>query len=108
MLSSSNQVDRDVDIAACRLGVGAGLVCGINQSPGGLTIEPRQGDIQTGLQDIAALAMAQVDLGIDRGLGGHRDLALARRQPDRADEAGRPAGREQLLGIGSTARRARR
>ena len=45
----------------------------------------------------------QIDLGIDRQIGRQRNLLLRGNDGHRAFEAGRPAGREQLLGIGAGA-----
>src|SRR3954454_9133778 len=73
-----------------------------------LAIEPRQADIEACPERIGALVEHEVDLRIDRTFPGELDLPLAGRDFHRAFEAGRPAGREQLLGIGTDAVAARR
>src|SRR5437660_12617002 len=49
----------------------------------------------------------QMVLGVDGNIG-HRHLALASCEPDRAFEACRPAGRKKLFRIGADTRRAGR
>jgi hypothetical protein len=50
---------------------------------------------------------AKVDFRIDGHVSGQCNLPRLCRLAERADEAGRPAGREQLLGVGAVTCRAR-
>jgi len=51
---------------------------------------------------------SKVHLGVDRHVSRERDLLLAGDELDRREKARRPAGREQLLGVGAGARAAGR
>ena len=74
----------------------------------GFTIDAGQADIQAGAEKIFAVRQMQIDLGVDGQVGRRSNISLAGRRPERALEAGRPTGREQLLGIRAEARGARR
>src|SRR5271165_7553853 len=100
----SQQVDDDVDIAACCLGVRAALMCLVHQGLGDLPLHPRQADVEASLKEVSAVSQAEIDFSLDGWANRDNDLALAGCKRDGAFEAGRPGGRKQLLGIGADAR----
>src|SRR5580693_5952420 len=104
----SDEVDRDVDVAARGVGVGTHLVGGLDQSPADLAPDTGQADIEAGGKPVGAVRRAEVHLGVDGDIGRQLHLHLAGRQFDRAQETGRPASGEQLLGVGAGAWTARR
>ena len=73
-----------------------------------LGVDAGKADVQARLQEVGAIRLAEIDFGIDGGLCRKTDLALAGGKADRADEAGRPAGGEELLRIGARTAAARR
>ncbi|KAF5290909.1 hypothetical protein FQR65_LT20556 [Abscondita terminalis] len=82
----SGQRDLHVDVAARGVGVGADLA-----------------DLQARGDAVGVGDGAQVHFGVDGQVLGQGDLLLAGHGLDGADEAGRVAGGEQLLGIGARA-----
>jgi hypothetical protein len=98
-----DEVDFDVDVAAHGLGIGAGAIGGIDQRLGEFPLQARQADIEPRLQQIGPAGHAQIDFGIHRSARRERDFALFRLDPHCAEEAGGPAGGEELLGIGAAA-----
>src|SRR3954451_16316495 len=102
----SDQVDRDVGVAARGFGVRTDLVRVIEQGLRDVARDTRQTDVEAGAEDVAAVQQVEVHLGVDRDLAWQRDLLLASRKRDRAFKTGRPAGGEQLLRISADARRA--
>jgi hypothetical protein len=71
-----------------------------------LTIYAGNRDVQTGLQDVAVIAEAEIHLRIDRKIRRQRDIHLAGRNPHGPLKACRPTGGEQLLRIGAVTDRA--
>src|SRR4249919_409998 len=96
-----DQVDLDVDVAAGGLGVRAGLVCGVHKLPGDIARQARQADVEARAEEVGISGVAEIHLGVDGAIGGGSDLQLGSRQPDRAEEAGRPARAKQLLRVGA-------
>src|SRR4051812_9867907 len=94
--------ERDLDVAAGRVGVGAHLVGLLDQLVGLGLLEARQRDVQRDTEAEAHVLLGHADLRGHRGLG-QRDLGLARDQLQSAVEAGRIAGGEELLGVGLVA-----
>src|SRR5687767_9859817 len=76
---------------------------GVHQALRDLAWQARQADVEAGAQEVTAAVQPQVHLGVDGPAGGQGDLPLAGGQPDRAQEARRPAGGEQLLWVGALA-----
>ena len=96
-----DEVDGDVDIAASGAGVGAGLVSLFDEGLGDSAIEIRKRDVEAGGEGEVARGKAQIDFGVDDGVRGKLDLPLVGDVLDGGEEAGRPASREELLGIGA-------
>ena len=71
-----------------------------------VALQTWQAHIETSLQEVSAVFQHQVHFGVYRRVFRDSDLHLAGCQPHGAFEARRPAGGEQLLGIGASARRA--
>lgn len=65
-------------------------------------IQVRQDDVEARTQRVAIVSLLEVDLRVDREMIDSH-LLLAGFQHDGALDAGRPTGRKQLLGIGSSA-----
>ncbi|KAG0923734.1 hypothetical protein G6F32_014165 [Rhizopus arrhizus] len=63
----------------------------------------RNGEGQLGLDAETGRDLADAHLAGDGGVGRQRDLGLAGHELQRAQEAGRIAGREQLLRVGARA-----
>ena len=61
-------------------------------------VDARDADIEPRLQEEGTVDELQIDLGIDRRNGRKLDLPLGGGELQRTDVAGRPGGREQLLG----------
>jgi len=102
--SGSDQVDYDVDIAACCFGIRARLTCFIHQSLGDFPLHTGQADVKASLEEVSAVSQTQIDFGLDDQANRENDLPLAGCKRDGAFEAGRPGGRKQLLRIGADAR----
>jgi hypothetical protein len=51
---------------------------------------------------VKTLIQAEVNLGVDRRVIRKHDIPFARSDLDGRKEAGRPPGREQLLGVGAS------
>ena len=94
----SDQIGRHVDIAVDSLGVGADPVRRVDEILRDRVVEARQADIEARTQEEAAVAVVQIDLGIDRRIGRQLDLLLRGGDADRAHVAGRPGDAEQILG----------
>ena len=99
-----DQVDRDVDIAPCGVGIRAQLVRLVHQSLGNFTLQTRQADVETGREAVSAASCAQVHFGVNRHVRWKSDLPFAGRELYRTEKTGRPAGGEKLLGVGAGAR----
>jgi len=81
----------------------------IDQRLRGRPVEPGQADLEPrGEREAFGLVAVEVDFGIDRSAGGQCDAGFLCGKAERTLEAGRPARREQLLGIGAGARGAGR
>src|SRR6266403_793300 len=104
----SDHVDRDVDVAACGVGVRAHLVRGVHESLGSLAVNTRQTDVEASREAEDAMRRSQVDLGVNGHVSRERDLLLTGDELDRREKARRPTGREQLLGVGAGTRAAGR
>ena len=63
-----------------------------------LAVETGDADIEPRPQEERIAGGIQIDLGIDLRVGRQLDLVLGGGELDRADEAGRPGGAEQMLG----------
>ena len=105
--SGLNQVDHDVDMAACRFGVHARLMCFIRQSLSDLPLHARQADAKASPKEVGAVSQTQIDFGLNGQAYWDSTRPLAGYNRDRAFEAGRPGGREELLRIGADTRGAR-
>src|SRR5688500_17550594 len=80
----SDQGDDDIDVSACRLRVRTRLMRGVDQRLRDPALYTRQGDVETRLQEVLALQVAQVDLGVDRGIGRKARFHLRGRKSHRA------------------------
>ena len=96
------------DVAARGLRVRAQQVCRVHELLRDRQVDAGKRHVQAGLQEIAVVVESQVDLRLDRQVLGQADLHGLSGLADRADEAGRPARGEQLLGVRPRASRARR
>src|SRR6266508_3066736 len=101
---TSDHVVRDRDVPAYRVGVRADGIRLLHQVYGGLPFDAGKGDREVDLQPVphATRGPAYPELGGHRG-AGHVGPGLAGDQGERAVEAGREPGREQLLGVGALA-----
>jgi hypothetical protein len=95
--------DCDVDVPTRGLGVRARLVGLIDESLRRCGVNVRQADVEAGSERIRVAGLSKIGLRIDRMFLGKSKLSLGGRDGDRADEAGRPPGCEQLLRIGAFA-----
>jgi hypothetical protein len=106
--AASDQIDHDVDVATRGFGIRARLMCGVRQGLGRFTVQPRQANIETSLQEVSALGKDQVYFSVYGRVIRDSNLHLAGSKSYRTFEAGRPASGEQLLRIGAAACAARR
>src|SRR5262245_17892700 len=97
----SNQIDGYVDVAARGLRIGAHLVCSVHQCLSDLAIDTWQAAIEPSPKDVTTVVGAQVHLGVDGPVTRKGNFPLGGSQGDRAQKARRPAGGEQLLGVGA-------
>lgn len=67
-------------------------------------VEARQSDVQASGEGEVSLREAQVDFGVDDGIGGEVEFTLVRDVFDGGQETGGPAGSEELLRVGAGAR----
>jgi len=105
---SHRYVQAHIDIAAGGVRVGAHLVCGVHQCLGLILFQAWQADIQVDVQTEATRDLADAYVGGDRCVSRDAFLGLTCDKLQGADEAGRVARREQLLGVGCfTARSAK-
>src|SRR6267142_6561199 len=100
-VSTSNECDRDVDIAARRTGIRAYLIGAVHQCLCGFAVDARQADLEPCGEAIGAVRGSDVHLGVDGRVGWESQLLSAGHEPDRAQEARRPTGGEQLLRVGA-------
>ena len=82
-------------------------MCFIHQGLRDFAFDTWEADVESSTQKITAVREVQVHFGIDGQVRWQRYLLLASYKPNRTFEAGRPAGSEQLLRIGTDVRRAR-
>ncbi len=106
--SGSDQVDRNIDVAAGGFGVRARLVRGIHQGLGDVALQTGQADVETSLKEVSVPGLAQIYFGVDNRVSREGNLCFSGRELHRANETGRPAGGEQLLRISTVARSSRR
>src|SRR6202161_4862432 len=97
-IDRSDQVDRNVDVAACGFRVGANLVRFVHEGLGDVALDTGQADVEASAEEVAAVRDGQV--------GRQSDFPVAGRKRNRALETRRPPGGQQLLRIGADARRA--
>ena len=95
--------DDGVDIALDRFRIGTGAMRGFDQLAGDLATDAGNADVQPRGERIAVVAVAQVDLGIDREIGRQGNALGPGGNAHRAFEAGGPACGEKLLGVGARA-----
>jgi hypothetical protein len=96
------------DVAASHFRVWADLMCGIDQVLCSIAWQAGQIYFEPCLQEEAAVSGTEVDFGIDGGAGRQGEILVLGGPPHGAYEAGRPAGGEELLRIGTRAVAARR
>jgi hypothetical protein len=66
----SDQIDYEIDVAPSHLGIGAQLVRSMHDGLGDFLFEPRQADVEAGLQDVCTVHhFAQVHFRVDRRPG---------------------------------------
>ncbi len=104
----SGQGGGDVDIAVRRLGVRADQMRRLDQLLRDLAVHAGHADGEARAQEVGAVGIVQIDLGIDRELGRQLDLPLGGGELDRAEVAGRPGRGEELFGGGTCLDRDRR
>ncbi|RWW79975.1 hypothetical protein BHE74_00011691 [Ensete ventricosum] len=102
-LANGTELQAYIDVATGSVGVRAHLVSGVDQALCVVLIQARQADVQVDVQAETAGDLTDANVGSDRSV--IRDLAfgLAGHEFQRADEAGRVAGGEQLLRVGGLA-----
>ena len=96
---ASEKVDHDVDIAACRFGIRACLMCGIHEGLSYVSRDAWYSDIETSLEEISSVGQTEIDFRVDGRVGRERHLHLSRGQPHRSLKACRPTAGEQLFRI---------
>jgi hypothetical protein len=73
----------------------------IDQFAGDFAVDAGDMNVEAGAEDEAvSAAVQQFDRRVGFGRCGERDLALSGREFERADEAGRPCGSEEIFGGG--------
>jgi hypothetical protein len=102
------QGDTHFDIAAAHLRVWADLMCGIDQVLCSIAWQAGQTYFEACLQEEAIVSGAEVDFGIDGSAGRQGEILVLGGSPHGAYEAGRPAGGEELLRVGTSCMAARR
>jgi hypothetical protein len=103
-----DQVDRDVDVAPCRVRIRAQLVRCVDQILSNFGLQTWQADVEAGCERVSAASCAQVHFSVNRHISWESDLPFAGRELYRTEETGRPTGGEKLLRVGAGARGARR
>src|ERR1700723_4371156 len=93
-IRSLNQVDHDINVAACRLGIRASLMCRIHQSLCDFTIESRQAYVEAGLKEESSARRSKVHFCIDCPISRESDLHFVGRYPHCTNETCRPARAE--------------
>lgn len=83
-------------------------MCGVDDGLRHVTLDAGHAHVQPGRQPERAVVVAQIDLGVDSGVGRQLDLVRGGGDAHGADEAGGPAGGEELLGVGAVAGGSRR
>ena len=80
----------------------------VDQFLGRTALHAGQADVETRGDAVGLANLAEVDTGVDRQVGRHRDLLHSGDGLDCADEAGGITGGEQLLRVGPGAGSSRR
>ena len=89
--------DLDVDVAACRLGIGADAVGRIDQLRASSRLTPGMLTLRRARRKKHHCPMIRSIVGIDRRTGGQRYFLSGSGQLDCTDKAGRPSGGEKLF-----------
>jgi hypothetical protein len=72
-----DQVDRDLNVAACGLRITAELVGRVEQVLSNLAIDSRQADIETSREGVSVACLAQVHFGVNGYVSRQLDLRFA-------------------------------
>ncbi len=92
-----------IDVAASGVGVRADLVGSVDQALCVSLFQARQINVQIDVQTETTRNLTDTDVGGDRGVVRDFAFGLTGNEFQRADEAGRVAGSEQLLRVGGRA-----
>jgi len=65
----SHDVDRDVDVSPCGLGIGTRLMRGIHNGSSDVALHARQADVEASSEEPLAARAAQVHFGVNRRVG---------------------------------------
>src|SRR6266550_1835507 len=101
-----HQVNLDVDVPSCGLGIRTRLMRAVQERLRDLTIHTRQADVKTRLEEVTIAASQKINFGINGDIGWQLHLHFLRDKFYRAKETGRPTGRKQLFGVCAIARTA--
>ena len=94
LLGTLGYVEGDLYVAAGGAGVGADLVSGLNQLVRGFGIDSGQADVQPGRKLKLSVSGAEVDFGVDGGIGRQIDFSFAGDKLHCREEASGPSGGE--------------
>src|SRR5579864_127507 len=101
--SGLHDVDRNVDVAPCSVGICACLgVRGVHNGLGDFALQAWQADVKPCSEEVNVARIAQVYFGIDGCVSRKFDLHLVGHKPHRTNETGRPTSGKQLLRIGTS------
>jgi hypothetical protein len=84
----SDQVDGNVDVAACCFRVRTDLVCFVDQGLSGSAIDAWKADVEPSTEELTVISDVQIHFGVDRDPGRQDGVPLSSRKGDRAFEAG--------------------
>jgi hypothetical protein len=75
--SGSDQVDHNVDIAACCFGYGHVWCASSTRAWATSRSTARQADLEASLEEVSVVSQAPVDFGVDAHIGRQRDFSFA-------------------------------
>src|SRR5207247_10529933 len=98
--SGSYDLDRNVDVAPCSVGIcTCRLVRGVHNGLGDFALQAWQADVKPCSEEVNVARIAQVYFGIDGYVSRKFDFHLVGYTPHRTNETGRPTSGKQLLRI---------
>src|SRR5262249_35613571 len=103
----SNQVNRDIDVPSCRLGIGTCLFRAVQNRLRDRAFQTRQTDVKPSPERVTVSTRAEIHFGVDGWIGRKSHFHLRGNNLYRTEETTRPSHCEQLFGIGTVAGSAR-